>query len=253
MDQQGSSPPPDIEQSARVVGALLLTAPDPWLGAQALERYLLAPNGRTGRALTDTGVRPEQVADFRALIPTTREGIAAACQLGAAWEAGRRSIPSDGRWAPVATWVGETRTFEHRTAETLISLIIRARYRIRLFAPFVDSHGLGTIAGALAAATARGVTITVSARAGTGDVFESAVVPVICKTGNRSRLQIVELAAGDNFPHLKVLTIDGEAAYVGSANLTWAALVHNVELGVLVDGSSVRALDQLLDEMSHLA
>jgi len=45
------------------------------------------------------------------------------------------------------------------------------------------------------------------------------------------------------------VTADGSAAYVGSANLTGPGLngASNLELGVLVHGPEVAAIDNLLD------
>jgi phosphatidylserine/phosphatidylglycerophosphate/cardiolipin synthase-like enzyme len=234
---------------AQTVGALLLTASDPWSAAALLKAHLTAPTIHTERALAEIGVAPQLADDFRAILPTNNEDLARACALGAAWEAGRRSSPPAGQWSPVATWVGGAKGFEHRTAESLISLIIRARSRIRLFAPFVDEAGLGAIASALAAATSRRVVIDLAHRVQTTAVVRDVVAATVAEKGSPKLLRLRPLLANDNFPHLKMLTIDGAAAYIGSANLTWAALVHNIELGVLVDGPAVAALDRLFDLM----
>jgi phosphatidylserine/phosphatidylglycerophosphate/cardiolipin synthase-like enzyme len=113
----------------------------------------------------------------------------------------------------------------------------------------VDEAGLGTIVSALAAATSRGVAVDLAYREETTAVVTSVVTGAVADKGSAAMLRLRPLIANDNFPHLKVLTIDGSAAYIGSANLTWAALVYNVELGVLVDGPAVTALDQLFDLM----
>ena len=48
--------------------------------------------------------------------------------------------------------------------------------------------------------------------------------------------------------HLKVLTADSLAAYIGSANVTAAGLAgQNLELGVLVRGSGVAVVERILD------
>ena len=48
--------------------------------------------------------------------------------------------------------------------------------------------------------------------------------------------------------HLKVLTSDSVAAYIGSANVTGAGIGgHNLELGVLVRGATVVVVEEILD------
>jgi phosphatidylserine/phosphatidylglycerophosphate/cardiolipin synthase-like enzyme len=50
------------------------------------------------------------------------------------------------------------------------------------------------------------------------------------------------------FAHLKVLVTDGSSGYIGSANITGAALAgRNLELGVLVRGRQVGIIDRVLD------
>jgi phosphatidylserine/phosphatidylglycerophosphate/cardiolipin synthase-like enzyme len=149
----------------------------------------------------------------------------------------------------VATWVGGLDGIRHRTAESLLSLLIRARRRVRLFAPFVDEPGLRAIAPGMAAATRRKVHIDVAIREQTRPLVEAVLPPVVASMGDPRMLQMHVLANDEVFPHLKVLSVDGAWAYIGSANLTWAALIHNVELGVLVDGDEVVVLDQLFDQM----
>jgi phosphatidylserine/phosphatidylglycerophosphate/cardiolipin synthase-like enzyme len=48
--------------------------------------------------------------------------------------------------------------------------------------------------------------------------------------------------------HLKVLTVDSDRAYIGSANVTRPGLGRaNLEMGVLVKGSKVRIIEEILD------
>ncbi len=54
--------------------------------------------------------------------------------------------------------------------------------------------------------------------------------------------------SGEQFPHLKLLVVDSARAYIGSANLTYAALTTNYEVGALVYGESVRVYEALLHE-----
>src|SRR5262249_45304224 len=66
--------------------------------------------------------------------------------------------------------------------------------------------------------------------------------------GDWTRVAILKLRDPFPWPHLKVVTVDGSAAYVGSANLTGPGLVgRNLELGVLVRGPQVRSIERTLD------
>ena len=66
--------------------------------------------------------------------------------------------------------------------------------------------------------------------------------------GDTTRFTLLNTFEGGPFPHLKVMTVDGVAAYIGSANLTAAALEgRNLELGVLAHGKQVEAIDEFLD------
>ena len=52
------------------------------------------------------------------------------------------------------------------------------------------------------------------------------------------------------WPHWKVLTTDGVAAYVGSANLTVRGLAEgNLEFGVLLRGDGTAVIDGILDSL----
>jgi hypothetical protein len=244
-----TSPNTDSESWARTAGALLVNSADPWVASTVLEAYVLRPDSVTREDLGGAGIIQQLVEDFRHLLPTDAEGLAKACRLGAAWEAGRRTQPAAGSWRPVATWIGGVQGIRHRTAETMISLLIRARRHVRLFAPFVDRPGLNALALAVSSATARHVVVEVAIRPQGQSLVDEVLVPAVGSAGNPAFLRVRVLPESDAFPHLKVLSVDQKLAYIGSANLTWPALIHNVELGVLVDGEQVAVLDELFDQM----
>ena len=63
-----------------------------------------------------------------------------------------------------------------------------------------------------------------------------------------TRVAILNVTDPLPWPHLKVVTVDGRAAYIGSANITGPGLVgRNLELGVLVRGQQVEAIERTLD------
>lgn len=239
-----------IEQ-ARTAGALLVAAPDPLEAIAPLCAYLESPDTGRAQALEGVGISPKIVHDFRELLPRDRDGLERACELGAAWVIGRRSAPATTRWAPVVTGRELDRaTFDRRTAETLVTLIIEAKSTIRLFTPFLDPGGIGAVAHALAAATARGVSVhfgywAVADRADASRALEAE----IAEFGDPNRLLLVGLSETESFPHLKLLVTDGRRAYIGSANLTYAGLTHNVEVGAVVEGEAVKVYERLLDTL----
>ena len=245
-----TSPVADVEKWARTAGALLVSSVEPWSASTVLAAYLSNPDPATASALESAGIVRQLVDDFRHLLPTDgREGLAEACPLGAAWEAGRRTQPPAGSWHPVATWVGSVHGIRHRTAETMISLLIRARRHVRLFAPFVDRAGLNALVLAVSSATLRHVVIELAIRAESKQLIEDVLIPKVTSEGNTAFLRLRVLPESGAFPHLKILSVDKRVAYIGSANLTWPALIHNVEMGVLVDGERVAILDELFDQM----
>jgi phosphatidylserine/phosphatidylglycerophosphate/cardiolipin synthase-like enzyme len=54
---------------------------------------------------------------------------------------------------------------------------------------------------------------------------------VVGELGTLGRLSVRRGVASEWFAHMKVLTVDSRAAYVGSANSTIAGLTANFELG----------------------
>ena len=242
--------PPWLEQ-ARTAGALLVAAPDPTAAIDPLCAYLETPTPAGAQALEAVGIAPKTARDFQVLLPRDGAAVRRACELGAAWAIGRSSVRTSATWAPVVTGRELDRvTFERRTAETLVALIIGAKSTIRLFTPFLDPGGIAAIAHALAAATARGVSVqfayrAAADRAGAARALEHETV----QFGDPTRLLVVGLADGETFPHLKLLVTDSRQAYIGSANLTYAALTDNVEVGALVEGEAVYIYERLLDAL----
>jgi hypothetical protein len=66
--------------------------------------------------------------------------------------------------------------------------------------------------------------------------------------GTIGNFRISRLRFDAPWAHLKVVTSDSIAAYIGSANVTGAGIAgHNLELGVLVRGPTVAVVEQTLD------
>ena len=83
---------------------------------------------------------------------------------------------------------------------------------------------------------------------GADDALEELALS-IRRNGLIERFSVSRLRHDAPWAHLKVMTSDATAAYIGSANITAAGLAgRNLELGVLVNGHNVAVIDQLLDD-----
>jgi phosphatidylserine/phosphatidylglycerophosphate/cardiolipin synthase-like enzyme len=136
------------------------------------------------------------------------------------------------------------------TGETLMLLIAQSSDRIRLAAPFIDLPAISFLADALAAATTRAVAveILVPTRSTHAEAALEQLVSTIRTVGDPKLLSFGRLRFDAPWAHLKVLSCDSIAAYIGSANVTGAGLAGpNLELGVLVRGPSVSTVDRVLD------
>jgi phosphatidylserine/phosphatidylglycerophosphate/cardiolipin synthase-like enzyme len=132
----------------------------------------------------------------------------------------------------------------------LVHLAVHAKATLRLAAPFIDRPGLAFVGEALGAATARGVSLEIllPTRSTHADDALDELEATIRRDGAIENLRISRLRFDAPWAHLKVMTSDGVAAYIGSANVTGAGLAgHNLELGVLVRGPDVGVVEKILD------
>ncbi|MQA87271.1 MAG: hypothetical protein GEV03_22250 [Streptosporangiales bacterium] len=244
------------EAAVLACGALLLAARDPINAAQTLVDYVRMRDGSARRALKRLGIVPQSVDDFRALFPSDAADLEASASCGAYWALGHRARPErPDRWFPVMSGTDLDRdTFDRRTGETLIGLIARARDRLRLFSAYVDGPGLRVLEPALAGATNRGISVDlVTVRRLERENAPEVLASLLDSDGDRSRLRLHRLEGMAWFPHLKLLTADSTAAYIGSANMTFAGMTTNFEVGALVEGAAVVAYETLVDELVRRA
>jgi phosphatidylserine/phosphatidylglycerophosphate/cardiolipin synthase-like enzyme len=127
-------------------------------------------------------------------------------------------------------------------------LATEAHRSIELFAPFADGPGVRTIGGALAGATRRGALVTFAHRQASVEAA-ATLESAIAERGDAEKFRLVSVPSDETYPHLKLMIADGVRAYLGSANLTYAALLTNLELGALVSGPGVRALSRVFDAL----
>lgn len=231
------------ERWAAAAGALLLRCPAPQVAGSILAMYL---GGQTGLddALREAGVDWIALEMLRPLLPSAQPDAGNAVELGKAWAAGRRSVPpTPGSWSPVVSGIGlDPRTFPRMTGETLISLIGRAEREIVVATAYVDGGAVRSLCQSLVAAGKRGVSIVFAAvrRFERDDAL--AVLEAAFTAEQLPSFTVRRLETADGFPHLKVLVVDGRAAYLGSANFTFAGMTTNFELGALVEGPDVEAV-----------
>jgi phosphatidylserine/phosphatidylglycerophosphate/cardiolipin synthase-like enzyme len=217
----------------------------------AMEAYILDPSPVTRAQLAATGVDTGDARDFLRLVPRESEAARDICGLARAWALGRSSVGPEPSWQPVIT-SGEVdlHGVDRMTAETMIGLIVGARTHLRIFSPFLDAAGMDVLTVALVAATRRGVRTAIGyASGGSRREVIAAVEEAIGKSGNQRNLRAVGIESHRPFPHLKLIAADGERAYIGSANLTWPALTSNAEVGALVEGEPVSALERWFDAL----
>ncbi len=237
---------------AELVGGVLFDAPDPDASARALVTLLL-PEHIDSSLARQLGLEPVLVQSLRQRLPRDHDSLQLACARGAAWVRGYRALARTDAWEVVASLPGTVplpRGLRRTTAETLVALVNGCNSGLRIAAPYIDEPGLGFLGHAIVAATRREVNVEVfeprtseEARAAI-----SGVETLVRASGDIRRFRRVRPVQNAPFAHLKVLVADGAAAYIGSANLTDAALMgRNLELGVLVRGTQVAVINALLD------
>ncbi len=240
-------------REAEMVGAVLYGAADPAAAGTRLAELLTASVDSPQR-IREAGFEPALVDALRHALAHDGRSIELACVAGAAWVLGRRSVPPGDTWELVASLppsfqlpAGLRRT----TGETLVGLVSEAERSVRIVVPYVDATGLGVVAEVVAAATARSVHVELfqQTRWGQGELNAlSHLRRLVSQQGDSTKVTVVALSPEAPFGHLKVVAADGAVAYVGSANMTAAALMgRNIELGVLLRGSDVAVIDRLLD------
>lgn len=236
------------------LGGILAETADPQVAARALSQALLSPPGVAREILAAAGIDARLVEAVTAGLDLDPGGVGLLVAGALGWARGRRGIPSAPTWEPVATVPRSTRPprkLRRETAETLVALVARARQLVRLAAPFADAWAMELLAVPLAAATARGVRVEVYLPGGGRTGPQADVSETLRRAVDLERkadmLRIFHSDPTGPWPHLKVVTVDGRYAYVGSANLTAAGLGANLEIGVLVTGPDVAVLDALLD------
>lgn len=178
------------------------------------------------------------------------ESVATALELAADSFSTLGTAPS---WAPVATLPTELRPLLRppplrHTAGVLLDLVDRATQQIRLAAPFVDPDAVDFLSDSLVGAGRRSVAVAVITSVGQGVHFAGLARRWNGDPDVRGPLRVSEVRThlSSLGSHAKVLVVDSERGYVGSANLTAAGLGRHVEVGVELAGPQVAELARVL-------
>ncbi len=134
------------------------------------------------------------------------------------------------------------------TLGVLTQLLAQAKKYVVIGAPFMQmGYGLssGTLADALRAALRRGVNVDVVS---TGQSLQTLDVAWLRQEA-QGRLRLFQPKANMTDEqrlgsHAKFCVVDGQQAYVGSANLTGPGLSKHLEMGLLVQGDVARQIEE---------
>lgn len=162
-------------------------------------------------------------------------------------------------WAPVATVPDELRPLLRppplrQTAGVLLDLVDRATHEIWLAAPFVDENAVEFLAESLLGAGRRSVSVAVITSTRQGGHFVRLAQRWGADSAVRGRLRVSELRThlSSLGSHAKVMVVDAEYGYVGSANLTAAGFGRHVEIGVELAGPQVAELTRVLAALERV-
>lgn len=211
------------------------------------------------------GTAGEWIGNLRLLgvvDPDGRLDPARATAVGVALELAAESflpLGPESSWSPVATLPPDLRALLHppplrQTAGVLLDLVDRATEDIRLAVPFVDPRAVEFLTEPLIGAGRRGVNVTIVTSSGHAARFAEMAHRWKADPDIAARLRVSEVQTDLSLlgSHAKVLMMDEERGYVGSANLTAAGLGGHIELGVEVAGPQVAELVCVLDGLERI-
>ena len=160
------------------------------------------------------------------------------------WSSGENQIDFENGWNlewiyPIATPI-DTPTWVAKTEDTIIGLIDSAQNSIHVFA-YVYTGSPATITNALIYAANRGVNIQIII-----DPEYRGYLPDSVKYEPNIQIKTVNIGAA---AHSKVVIVDGQKAYVGSANWTNASMRERREIGIFFDDQTLAsALQEIFNK-----
>ncbi len=224
------TPSPVTQQAVRLAADLSAALP-----AADVRRLAVAAEGGSSaiETLQSEAAGPNlraACASLQALNPLPGQLVAGALLGGLQAQFSQRRHAVDVVWTGPTSEVGTSRL----TSAVVVDLITSARSDVLLVGYAV--HTEPTVADALTRAAEDGVEITLLLErradnphfSGSGDAFPH--LPAV-----RWVWPAPHRPSGASL-HAKILVVDGKAALIGSANVTGAALGHNLECGLLLRG-----------------
>ncbi|UWU76210.1 phospholipase D-like domain-containing protein [Bradyrhizobium huanghuaihaiense] len=141
------------------------------------------------------------------------------------------------------------------TKDAFLHLARRARQRLAIITPYIDSAGAGWAADLFEATQAANKTLVLR-----GTTQIDACGPQGERL-RRSASQIFDYSLASNFAngqsytetfHAKIVLADGAAAYVGSANFLYRSREMNLECGFLIEGNAVAPVAVLVEALLNV-
>ena len=144
----------------------------------------------------------------------------------------------------------------------LRDLIISATSSVLLVAPYLSPSGVKSVKDGLAVAAKQGAFIRIVTENldTNGGLNRKAIAELVAgDAGDRIESRLRVLTSSGPLPelvHAKLLVVDGQRGYLGSANLSQRALESNFEIGLSLHPRQAETLEHLisyLESNGHLA
>lgn len=242
----------DLARLVPTAGALFIAADDPFAAVDTIDAYVSGKG--SAEAVQLAGVPERLLAEYLDLLPRDPSSRRALLVCGASWALGLRAAPrGEQRWRPVVSGrnLGPPE-FELRTGSVLVQLVMSAEHEIRFAPGYFDAAAARYLGPSIAAATERDVAVRLLVVTQLEREHASAELrEIIEERGNPARLSVRRAFADGWFAHMKLLSVDERAAYIGSANSTYEGLSTNFELGARVEGPGVAAIERFFDLVQH--
>lgn len=139
----------------------------------------------------------------------------------------------------------------------LMELIGNAEEELIILNPFFTEEAFKNVVGPVVGAVNRGVSVTLITRYltyGSDEDSRGFVNEILNEGTDADDLQLYEYVdlEGDRLAsiHAKLTIVDGEAAYLGTANMTHRGLRDNLEVGVIFRDDTVVQLSKFVDELT---
>jgi phosphatidylserine/phosphatidylglycerophosphate/cardiolipin synthase-like enzyme len=133
-----------------------------------------------------------------------------------------------------------------------LELIDQARRKLLVASPFLDSYAVDFLADAIVAAGRRGAETRLVTSLGQAHHFDAISRRWEAEATASLRVTEVQTHLSSLGSHAKVLVVDDERGYVGSANLTAAGLGRHIEIGVELVGPQVAELATVLAALERV-